>query len=93
MRLVDIDAIKLPEGFFEKVDNVPKFYDWLNSFPPIEAEPVRHGRWEDNPHKMMGECPCCSECGSFNPIKYRYCPNCGAKMDGGKDDGRQMETF
>ena len=40
MRLIDIDAVKLPEGFFEKVDNVPKFYDWLNSLPTIDAVPV-----------------------------------------------------
>lgn len=53
--------------------------------PTIEAEPVRHGRWEDKPHKMMGECPRCSVCGSFDPIKYRYCPNCGAKMDDDND--------
>lgn len=40
MRLVDTDAVKLPEGFFEKVDNAPKFYDWLNSLPTIDAVPV-----------------------------------------------------
>ena len=40
MRPIDTDAIKLPEGFFEKVDNVPKFYDWLNSLPTIDAVPV-----------------------------------------------------
>lgn len=40
MRPIDIDAIKLQEGFFEKVDNVPKFYDWLNSLPTIEAIPI-----------------------------------------------------
>lgn len=33
MRLIDADAIKLQKGFFEKVDNVPKFYEWLNSLP------------------------------------------------------------
>lgn len=40
-RLVDADSIKLPKGFFEKVDNVPKFYEWLNSLPttvPAEVE-------------------------------------------------------
>ena len=44
----------------------------------------KHGRWIIKPHKMMGECPCCSECGLFNPIEYRYCPNCGAKMKSSK---------
>lgn len=49
----------------------------INSLPSAE----RRGRWIVKPHKMMGESPCCSECGSFNSIEYRYCPNCGAKMD------------
>ena len=43
MRLVAIDAVKLPEGFFEKVDNVPKFYEWLNSLPTINVESLTYG--------------------------------------------------
>ncbi len=31
--LIDRSAIKLPPHFFENVDNVPKFYEWLNSLP------------------------------------------------------------
>lgn len=40
MRPIDADAIKLPKGFFEEVDNVPKFYEWLNELPTIDAVPV-----------------------------------------------------
>lgn len=40
MRLVDVDEIKLPQGFFEKVDNVPKFYEWLGTLPTVDAEPT-----------------------------------------------------
>lgn len=56
---------------------------WIDCQKCIEYLPSeeRHGRWIVKPHKMMGESPCCSECGSFNPIEYRYCPNCGAKME------------
>lgn len=44
-RLVDTHAIMLPKGFFEKVDNVPKFYEWLNSLPTIvPAERSEHER-------------------------------------------------
>ena len=53
---------------------------------PIDAEPVKHGRW------INGKC---SECGC-TPLRkvylrgelvyeeqfdYDFCPNCGAKMD------------
>lgn len=31
--LIDRSAIKLPPHFFEDVDNVPRFYEWLNSLP------------------------------------------------------------
>ena len=56
-----------------------------------DVAPVRHGRWinaysdiEPNPMFMYG---ICSECGFEQGIsKYlNFCPNCGAKMDGGAD--------
>lgn len=61
----------------------------LLSIPAADVAPVRHGRWidaypdiEPNPMFMYG---ICSECGFEQGIsKYlNYCPNCGAKMDGG----------
>ena len=51
--------------------------------PTIEAVPVKHAKLVNpNPY---GEC---SICGYLIDIRqvYNYCPNCGAKMDGGKDD-------
>ena len=83
MKLIDTDAIKLPEGFFEKVDNVPKFYDWLNSLPPIDAEPVRHARFIPyrSPFTAL-----CSGCKTPLNRSWKYCPDCGAKMDGGGDN-------
>lgn len=53
----------------------------------IEAEPVRHGRWEEESQNSAyyGKLVSCSECGAFlDPKKvkaYRFCYNCGAKMD------------
>ena len=86
MRLIDTDAIKIPKGFFEKVDNVPKFYDWLDDQPTIEVEPVKHGQWIPVTNGRGGfEC---SICHNYAP-SYQdgvewlslYCPHCGAKMD------------
>ena len=50
-----------------------------------DVAPVRHGRW-----KCHGDCGVteCSVCGwSIEEYvgDYAYCPNCGARMDGGAD--------
>ena len=86
-RLIDADKIKLPQGFFEKVDNVPKFYEWLDEQPTVDAEPVRHGHWITQfddlfPMESTIECSACGEKEwMMTIINHNYCPNCGAKMD------------
>ena len=50
--------------------------------PTIEAESVVHGKWIT---KLIGERPYCSACYKTHDCFQwtpRYCPNCGAKMDG-----------
>ena len=64
----------------------------LNQFPGADVAPVRHGRWVSAPHKLARVC---SVCNRDEPYKfadidadvYDYCPNCGAKMDGGAGNG------
>ena len=57
----------------------------LHSAKPIDAVPVRHGHW-----CWDGRFRACSICGSYveftetlGASHWKYCPNCGAKMDGG----------
>lgn len=47
-----------------------------------DVAPVRHGRWITKPY-MMGNTQYCSVCGENYGRQHNYCPNCGAKMDGG----------
>lgn len=70
----------------------------IDEVPSVDAEPVRHGRWIYDPNGMdfnLGAWVC-SECKErnnnlggmrkINPYQFvgsRFCPNCGAKMDGG----------
>ena len=62
----------------------------LREAPTIDVAPVRHGRWVSVPHKLARVC---SVCNRDEPYKfadidadvYDYCPNCGAKMDGGAE--------
>lgn len=57
-------------------------YD-VKETPTIEAEPVRHGKWNRNNIVYME----CSECGWLYEYylgleeEWNYCPHCGAKMD------------
>lgn len=57
----------------------------LEAVPAADVAPVVHGRWIE--HEFEDE-PCfgtdyeCSACGKFQYEDTRYCPNCGAKMDG-----------
>lgn len=61
--------------------------------PAANVAPVRHGRWvqvicheefEDGFVDRVKEC--CSVCHAPNGRKTtNYCPDCGAKMDGGVD--------
>ena len=56
----------------------------------VDAVEVVHGRWVlqryyGGMRKGMVARIICSECGYPNE-KTNYCPNCGAKMDGGNED-------
>lgn len=68
--------------------------DDLKKLPSADAEPVKHGRWIDAEIQLEsgGSMPiqACSLCKTFYPLAYtggghRFCPNCGARMDGEAD--------
>ena len=61
----------------------------ISNFPAADVVPIRHGRWIGIPLCGSDDCEC-SECGNWcnihvnlcgEPIQ-KYCPYCGAKMDG-----------
>lgn len=51
----------------------------VDAIPAADVAPVRHTKWKRY-GKNLGEC---SECGEIVSVRSNYCPNCGAKMDGG----------
>ena len=59
--------------------------------PEIEAEPVRHGRWILKILPIGGgdkiRSYLCSECDRYANMKFDFCPNCGADMRGGAENG------
>lgn len=59
--------------------------DVIKNAPAADVQPVKHGRWENTntPNQLR-----CSNCEIIHLIAQyphgdiKYCPNCGARMDG-----------
>ena len=97
MRLIDADAI--PESTTAISTDGRLFVAWseIVKAPTIEAEPVRHGRWEECDwveYDGHGECVhhpnegcVCTNCRNAFKKEFvlnprvNFCPHCGAKMD------------
>ena len=72
------------------------FVKEIENAPSVDAEPVRHGRWETKEYitedgfddwGVIHHEEVCSECGKWQRERSKFCTNCGAKMmDGGKQD-------
>ena len=84
-----LDCMKRTDRYFNvKFD--------IENFPNADVAPVRHGRWIPLT-ECANEGVYCSICKkkvwksdyaqcskkSRNKLESNYCPNCGAKMDGG----------
>ena len=55
---------------------------------------VVHGRWEKTEYKGFVRCSVCKDVYIneewLEDGKWKGCPNCGAKMDGGNEDEKQV---
>lgn len=58
----------------------------INSIPAADVAPVVHGWWIDDGSGII-ICPKCNRGYNLVPQFTHYCPNCGAKMDGGVTNG------
>ena len=69
------------------VSGIEMVLEYAKNIPAADVAPVRHGRWECNK-----PCPVCGgdrfeglDADIWADWEPPYCPNCGAKMDGGED--------
>lgn len=66
-------------------------YEAIQDEPAADVAPVVHGHWtlerdpDDGNKPVCYHCSVCDSDGCHTSIRiaYKYCPNCGAKMDGG----------
>ena len=95
-RLIDANAMRedwLENGENEYVYDTNAVLDSIDAQPTVDAVEVVHGRWRrfingDGEYKYL--CEVCEKIIHYEMGGSNYCPNCGAKMDGGrKDNGRK----
>ena len=93
MRLIDADALQRKicgakcGCEYEDCGNEGDcaFDHFIFHAPTIEADPVRHGYWENangRPKTYIRKCSVCGKEAYFcgRGCSYKFCPNCGAKM-------------
>lgn len=92
MRLIDADVLIAEicqdqcERKYCDCDSTCSLVALAVNAPTVDAVPVAHGYWDDS---FDGITPFCSECHMSHRGFDRtpnYCPHCGAKMDGVKQD-------
>ena len=87
------------EGLLNFKEELGKVYDEILSIPSSDVAPVRHGHWDVREPMPMhdikvnlswGNWYVCTGCGFATTAieghitQYKYCPSCGARMDGEK---------
>lgn len=76
------------EACMAPVMRVSRLFDKLQKVPAADVAPVVHGRWVTHYRSgtTVAEGYVSTCCDMWNNRKSDYCPNCGAKMDGGNGD-------
>ena len=78
-------STKYPDGHFDCDDVINS----IDNAPTADVAEVKYGEWIKHfddlfPAESTQECSVCHEEEFITLCNDNYCPNCGAKMDGGK---------
>lgn len=98
--IAEFKRLKLGENSLIEKLFADGVYAVLETFPATDVEPVRHGKWitaTSRSSHSYGRYEC-SEChgidndcsdyyGTHSVKEQEWCPWCGARMDGGVDNG------
>lgn len=82
-------------GDLSKTENVAQILLRIENAPTIDAQPVKRGKWISEKvqkkdwkgiERSYFQPNSCSVCHIGVAVRTKFCPNCGSKMDGEKDE-------
>ena len=87
---IRLDHYDKEHGNEHFVLGIESVMEYAENLPIADVIPVEHGRWEKRGCSWY--CTHCCKgyritCGAVSANRYKYCPNCGVKMDGGVKNG------
>ena len=87
MRLIDADVLEreLFDANWVLDNDEHMVQEILCTQPVIDVAPVVYAHWKYNTFMYENDWHC-SHCDGWVDEPTKYCPNCGAKMDRGKDN-------
>ena len=79
------------EALVERLKKEECDCEWLWTIldiPAADVVPVKHGHWVKEKSNVLihWHCSVCKNCYYLEEPNANYCPNCGAKMDGGEGE-------
>ena len=91
-RYIDAEGLNLYDDLFMSDDTINKngvyvryraVENLIKNAPTADVQEVKHGKWIDKGrgYGWYKECSNCSYKNGYPMEDFKYCPNCGAKMD------------
>ena len=75
-----IDTVAFYKNMY---DPYPRVLESIANIPAADVVEQKHGEFVGQALETIWRVEMCSNCKEYVPVWF-YCPNCGAKMDGGK---------
>lgn len=89
-----MDKVRFQVNVSEENGKTRPFIDYANILRCIEEQPTAYdvekvvAEWKYSPKEDIATCKSCSYehyLGTYHQYATNFCPNCGAKMNGGKE--------
>jgi len=85
-RYIDADELKADHFVPSSTTNTTNYLyvslSQIENAPTADVRENVHAHWEAEWHIVFHVyLPRCSSCGFYSPLRYNFCPNCGAQME------------